>query len=68
VVSDEEDAALDSALALAPQNRLAVAVADVRVAGGALRPYAPVAEECLHGWFGNRALANGTMDARLPGN
>ncbi|MGH6631171.1 MAG: multicopper oxidase family protein, partial [Burkholderiales bacterium] len=64
VVVDEEDAALDAALALAPANRLALALADVRVAGGALRPYSPTADECLHGWFGNRVQVNGTLDAR----
>ncbi len=66
VVSDPEDAALDAALALVPANRLALAVADVRVAGGVLRPYAPSAADCLHGWFGNRALVNGALDATLP--
>jgi FtsP/CotA-like multicopper oxidase with cupredoxin domain len=66
VVTDAEDAALDAALALAPGNRLALAVADARVAGGLLRPYAPSAEDCLHGWFGNRVLVNGALDARLP--
>ena len=52
---------------LAPGNRLALAVADARVAGGAIRPYAPTAEDCLHGWFGNRALVNGELDAELSG-
>ena len=66
VVTDEEDAALDSALALAPGNRLALAVADARIANGVLRPYAPSGEDCLHGWFGNRALVNGALDARFP--
>jgi FtsP/CotA-like multicopper oxidase with cupredoxin domain len=66
VVTDAEDAALDTALALAPGNRLALAVADVRVAGGLLRPYAPTEEDCLHGWFGNRALVNGALATRLP--
>ena len=64
VVSDEDDDALDAALGLAPGNRLALAVADVRVEGGAIRPYAPGAEDCLHGWLGNRALVNGRLDAR----
>jgi FtsP/CotA-like multicopper oxidase with cupredoxin domain len=64
VMTDEDDDALDAALALAPGNRLALAVADARVAGGALRPYAPSAEDCLHGWLGNRALVNGQLDAR----
>ncbi len=64
VVTDEDDDALDAALALAPGNRLALAVADARVVGGALRPYAPSAEDCLHGWLGNRALVNGMLDAR----
>jgi len=66
VVTDAEDAALDSTLALTPGNRLALAVADARVAGSLLRPYAPSAEDCLHGWFGNRALVNGALDARVP--
>src|SRR5262245_61553891 len=66
VVTDAEDVAVDAALALAPGNRLALAVSDVRVAGGALRPYAPTESDCLHGWFGNRALANGALDATLP--
>jgi FtsP/CotA-like multicopper oxidase with cupredoxin domain len=64
VVTDEDDAALDAALALAPGNRLALAVAEARVVGGAMRPYAPTAEDCLHGWLGNRALVNGQLDAR----
>ena len=64
VVSDEEDQALDVALALAPGNRLALAIADVRVTAGAIRAYAPDADDCLHGWLGNRALANGRLDAR----
>ncbi|HSF21958.1 MAG TPA: multicopper oxidase family protein [Burkholderiales bacterium] len=66
VVTDAEDAALDAALALAPGNRLALAVSDARVAGGLLRPYAPSDADCLHGWFGNRALVNGALDASLP--
>lgn len=63
VVKDEDDEALDAALGLAPQNRLALAIADVRVAAGEIRPYAPDAHDCLHGWLGNRALANGRLDA-----
>jgi suppressor of ftsI/bilirubin oxidase len=63
LVTDAEDAALDAALALAPGNRLALAVADARVAAGGVRPYAPTEEDCLHGWFGNRALVNGALDA-----
>ena len=63
VVTDAEDAALDSALALAPGNRLALALADARVAGGTLRPYAPSETDCLHGWFGNQVLVNGTLAA-----
>ena len=63
VVKDEDDAALDASLALAPQNRLALALADVRVSAGEIRPYAPDAHDCLHGWLGNRALANGRLDA-----
>ncbi|MGH8649715.1 MAG: multicopper oxidase family protein, partial [Burkholderiales bacterium] len=66
VVTDAEDAALDTALALVPGNRLALAVADARVAQGSLRPYAPSEDDCLHGWFGNRALVNGALDAQLP--
>lgn len=64
VVADEDDDALDAALRLAPANRLALALADVRVANGVLRPYAPTPEECLHGWYGNRALANGALEAQ----
>jgi FtsP/CotA-like multicopper oxidase with cupredoxin domain len=63
VVTDDEDQALDAALALAPGNRLALAISDVRVANGVIRPYAPGAPDCLHGWLGNRALANGRLDA-----
>jgi FtsP/CotA-like multicopper oxidase with cupredoxin domain len=64
VVTDDDDEALDVALGLAPGNRLALAVQDARVAGGAIRPYAPTAADCLAGWYGNRALANGALDAR----
>ncbi len=64
VVVDAEDAALDAALALGRDNRLALAVSDVRAAAGAIRPYAPSAEDCLHGWFGNRALVNAALDVR----
>jgi FtsP/CotA-like multicopper oxidase with cupredoxin domain len=64
VVTDEDDDALDAALALAPGNRLALAVADARVGGGTIRPYAPSAEDCMRGWLGNRALVNGELDAR----
>jgi len=66
VVTDAEDEALDAALGLVPGNRLALAVADARVASGALRPYTPSEEDCLHGWFGNRALANGAIGAQAP--
>src|SRR5581483_7191982 len=62
VVKDEDDAALDAALDLAQHNRLALAIADVRVAAGEIRPYAPDAHDCLHGWLGNRALVNGRLD------
>jgi len=65
VVTDDEDAALDSALSLSPGNRLALAVADARIAGGSLRPYAPSQEDCVHGWFGNRALVNGAPGAEM---
>ena len=64
VVTDDEDQALDAALALAPGNRLALAIADVRVENGVIRPYAPATSSCLHGWFGNKALVNGRLDAR----
>jgi FtsP/CotA-like multicopper oxidase with cupredoxin domain len=64
VVTDEDDAALDAALGLGPDNRLALAIADVRVTAGAIRAYTPDAVDCLHGWLGNRALANGRLDAR----
>jgi FtsP/CotA-like multicopper oxidase with cupredoxin domain len=63
VVTDEDDDALDAALALAHGTRLALAIADARVAGGVIRPYAPSAEDCMHGWLGNRALVNGRLDA-----
>jgi blue copper oxidase len=63
VVTDDDDTALDAALGLAAGNRLALAVADARVVGGAIRPYAPTAEDCLTGWLGNRALVNGELDA-----
>jgi FtsP/CotA-like multicopper oxidase with cupredoxin domain len=62
VVIDEDDAALDAALSIGQQNRLALMIADVRAEGGAIRPYAPDAHDCLHGWFGNRALVNGQLD------
>ena len=63
VVTDDEDQALDAALALAPGNRLALAIADVRAGNGVVRPYAPGATDCLNGWFGNQALVNGRFDA-----
>jgi FtsP/CotA-like multicopper oxidase with cupredoxin domain len=63
VVTDDEDQALDAALALAPANRLALAIADVRVGNGVIRPYAPSAADCLHGWLGNQAQVNGRLDA-----
>ncbi|HEV7477732.1 MAG TPA: multicopper oxidase domain-containing protein [Burkholderiales bacterium] len=66
VVGDEDDAALDQAMALSPTNRLALAIADVRVAGGALRPYAPSSEDCHTGWLGNRVMVNGAIEARYP--
>lgn len=62
VVGDEDDRALDQALGLAPGNRLALALADTRVANGVQRPYAPAPDECLHGWFGNRVRVNGALD------
>jgi FtsP/CotA-like multicopper oxidase with cupredoxin domain len=63
VVTDQDDDALDAALALAPGNRFALAIADIRVERGVIRPYAPDAEDCLHGWLGNRALVNDRLDA-----
>jgi len=63
VVTDDEDQALDAALALAPGNRLALAIADVRVENGVIRPYAPATIDCLQGWFGNKTLVNGRPDA-----
>jgi len=63
VVTDDDDQALDAALALAPANRLALAIADVRVGNGVIRPYAPGATDCLNGWLGNQALVNGRLDA-----
>src|SRR3989442_12841924 len=63
VVTDEDDDGLDAALALAQGNRLALAIADARVEAGVIRPYAPGAEDCLHGWLGNRVLVNGQLDA-----
>lgn len=65
VVTDDDDAAVDRALELAPANRLALAVGDARVADEVVLPYAPDVDECLHGWFGNRALVNGRLDARF---
>src|SRR5262249_22876947 len=64
VVTDEEDQALDATLALAPSNRLALAIADVRAENGLIRPYAPGAADCLNGWIGNKAVVNGRLDAR----
>lgn len=63
VVGDEEDDALDAALALGPANRLALAISDARIAGATVLPYAPGPRECLHGWLGNRALVDGTPEA-----
>src|SRR5215510_3748848 len=63
IVTDDDDDAVDAALGLPPGNRLALAVAEAHVVGGAIRPYAPSAEDCLTGWFGNRALVNGALDA-----
>jgi FtsP/CotA-like multicopper oxidase with cupredoxin domain len=65
VVTDDEDQALDAALGLAPGNRLALGISDVRAENGVIRPYAPGTEDCLHGWLGNRALVNGRLDADL---
>ena len=70
VVTDDDDDALDAGLALAAGNRLALAISDARVSNGTELPYAPTAEDCLHGWFGNRARVNGALEARykvMPG-
>lgn len=64
IVTDEDDEAVDAALDLVPENRLALALADVRFSGEIIRPYAPTVEDCLRGWFGNRMLVNGTPDTR----
>ena len=64
VVTDEEDQALDESLSISGGNRLALAVADVQVSNGSIRPYQPGEQECLHGWLGNRALVNGALDFR----
>ena len=61
VVTDEDDAALDQSLG---GNRLALAIADVQVSNGTIRPYQPSDDECLHGWLGNRVLVNGALDFR----
>ncbi len=66
VVTDDEDQAVDAALALAPGNRLALAVSDVRVENGVIRPYAPGTQDCLRGWLGNQAMANGRLDSTWP--
>ncbi|MFL6564192.1 MAG: multicopper oxidase family protein [Burkholderiales bacterium] len=63
VVTDDEDQALDAALALTPGNRLALAISDVRLENGVIRPYAPGPLDCLHGWLGNKAQVNGRLDA-----
>lgn len=66
VVNDEEDRALDQSLAIAPGNRFALALSDVRVSSGQLRPYAPAPDECLHGYFGNRIRVNTALDYAAP--
>lgn len=63
LVHDSEDDALVEALSLGPASQLAVLLADARIANGVIAPYAPGADECLHGWFGNRMIANGVPDA-----
>lgn len=62
LVNDDDDRALDQALAIGAGNRFAFALADARVSNGVLRPYAPSPEECLHGYFGNRMRVNGALD------
>src|SRR5947207_1522462 len=48
VVTDEDDDALDAALALAPENRLALAIAEAPVLGGAGPPLPPRGGGLLH--------------------
>src|SRR5437762_9921881 len=48
VVTDEDDDALDAALALAPENRLAPPLAAARLVRGALRPPPPSARDRPH--------------------
>jgi bilirubin oxidase len=62
-VIDEEDAAVDAALALAPSNRIVTTLSDVRARNGLVLPYAPDERDCLHGWIGNAALVDGRLDA-----
>jgi blue copper oxidase len=64
VVTDEDDRALDEALALGRGNRLALVLSDVRTSDGTIRPYEPNEEDCLNGWLGDRALVNGALDFR----
>lgn len=64
-VVDDEDAALDAALALAPANRIVAAAGDARIRNGIVLPYAPDARDCLHGWVGNAALVDGRPDAQF---
>ena len=63
LVHDAEDDALAAALSTGSGNQLALALSDVREANGTIGAYAPVAGECLHGWYGNRMLVNGALDA-----
>ena len=65
IVHDQDDAAVDRALVLAPGNRHACAINDVRVGNGVIAPYAPSAEECASGWIGERALVNGALEPVL---
>jgi suppressor of ftsI/bilirubin oxidase len=63
VVHDADDDALSGTLLTGPGNDLAMALSDARVSTGVLLPYAPIAGECLHGWYGNQMLVNGALDA-----
>src|SRR6267142_120409 len=65
IVRDDDDAEVDRALAIAPSNRQACAISDVRISNGVIAPYAPTAEECASGWIGERTLVNGTLDPVL---
>lgn len=64
-VSDDEDEALARELQLAPANQKVLVLADARVRGDAVLPYAPAAADCVLGWLGNRVRVNGAFDPAL---